>query len=202
MDPRNKSEDDSCGRVRPRPAVDGVLLCAFAAVTQQSQTQKLGRGHFLIRPMGKINLWKTLVSRLKLPVRTPFLPSSTEGLPMHYQYISLAGLLLDIVGFGFIVLDWHHTHDKAVRDKFEQLNERLSNHWRVQGMPELAASNDLFDIPPRMRFHGIKRSGRRQSAIFYVGAAMIFLGFVLQFVGTFASIVPGSVDVPFFGGLK
>jgi hypothetical protein len=98
---------------------------------------------------------------------------------MCQQWLSVSGLILDIVGFVLIAFEWRHMY-------MDQRFRRLDALQRAAGYP---GEIDPDEAMPKLFAKLFMKEWRYRGTLFYGGVVLIVLGFIGQTAGSW----PGGV---------
>ena len=124
-----------------------------------------------------------------------FLEGSIGAVQMNMcqQWFSIAGLLLDIVGFLLIAFEWRHMYVREREGRMYDLHhdyERSRAENRGEEYPDPRSGDYTM---ARLFSKLFTKEWRYRGRIFYSGVVLVILGFIGQTLGSW----PGGV--PFFG---
>lgn len=112
---------------------------------------------------------------------------------MQQAWLSVIGLGMDIVGFAFIALDWRRAFQDRIDQRYVELEELEAEIGRQYSGDDVALNEDEEEIPfhaPKHMAEGIEWQRRTEPRLFYGGCLLVFLGFLLQILGTFPGGIP------------
>lgn len=106
------------------------------------------------------------------------------GRGMCHQWLSIAGLAFDIVGFLLIAFEWHLMFKREMHERLQQtveVFEKYKAHW----------TGDQYE-EPYLEDHTIWRELQKLQAkdkrvrqkLFYPGVVLVVLGFLFQVLGS------------------
>jgi hypothetical protein len=99
---------------------------------------------------------------------------------MCQQWFSEVGLVLDIIGFLTIAIEWHH---EFVRDRERRLGQLQAAYERAaaeaQGVPLPDQDRLMWRAFQKLFLSEWRWRGR----VFYAGVGLVILGFIGQFLG-------------------
>jgi hypothetical protein len=103
---------------------------------------------------------------------------------MCQQWFSVAGLLLDIVGFLLIAFEWRHMFIREHERRMEELNHDYERS-RAEIFGETYNDPRQADYTIARLFSKLfTQEWRYRGMLFYSGVVLVILGFVGQTVGT------------------
>src|SRR5262249_44658987 len=117
------------------------------------------------------------------PERDLTIPRLNEYLTMCHQWLSIAGLAFDIVGFLMIAFEWHFM---SQRENAERLNQIGADYERLGAELDGKKYQDPHEGDSTMRreFQKLWRADKRfRRRLFYPGVTLVVLGFVFQILG-------------------
>jgi hypothetical protein len=105
------------------------------------------------------------------------------------QWFSEIGLVLDVVGFLIIAVEWHH---EFVADREKRLRQLSDAYERAaaeaQGEPVGDRNEDKMMWREFQKFY--MSEWRWRGRVFYTGVSLVVRGFVGQFVGGLPGGIP------------
>jgi hypothetical protein len=104
---------------------------------------------------------------------------------MCQQWYSVVGLALEVVGFLFVAWEWRHVFEHSVLLRQNAVEEDYT--LTVEG-EEAARRRRLADASMwRNTQRENRKDNARRARIFYLGVALVVLGFIGQLVGSLGS---------------
>ena len=101
---------------------------------------------------------------------------------MCQQWYSVVGLALEVVGFLFVAWEWRHVFEHSVLLRQNTVEEDCT--LTVEG-EEAARRRRLADASMwRNTQRENRKDNARRARIFYLGVALVVLGFIGQLVGS------------------
>jgi hypothetical protein len=107
------------------------------------------------------------------------------------QWLSEVGLVLEVVGFLTIAMEWHH---EFVRDRRKTLNELQAAYTRAALEARGEPVPDQYE--DRMMWHAFQKlylaewKSKWRGRVFYTAVTLVVLGFVGQFTGSWPGGLP------------
>jgi hypothetical protein len=102
---------------------------------------------------------------------------------MCQQWFSVAGLVLELVGFLLIAREWYHGFSQMAVLRQQRVQEDYVRTRRAQGLPyEDTSEGDASMWRNTQRENRI--DNRRRARIFFWGAGLVVLGVVFQVLGS------------------
>ena len=112
---------------------------------------------------------------------------------MCQQWFSVAGLVLDVVGFLIIAFEWRHTYLHSVFLRETQVQE---DHDRTKADEQGKNYEDSTQADASMWRHTQQenlKDNRYRARLFFVGVVLVIFGFLGQTLGSL------PYGIPFFG---
>jgi hypothetical protein len=108
---------------------------------------------------------------------------------MCQQWFSEIGLVLDVVGFLTIAIEWHH---EFVRDREKRLRQLQEAYERAaaEARGELVPEQDEDKLMWREFQKLFLSEWRWRGRVFYTGVSLVILGFIGQFLGSWPGGFP------------
>jgi hypothetical protein len=102
---------------------------------------------------------------------------------MCQQWVSIAGLVFDVVGFLIIAVEWRHVfeHSVALRQDAVQRDYELMAEGEEATRARREADASMWRNTQREN----RKDNQLRRRMFYTGAALVVLGFVGQLIGSF-----------------
>jgi len=119
--------------------------------------------------------------------------SGAKGKEMCQQWLSVAGLVLDAIGFLIIAFEWRHTYLHSVFLREAQVQE---DHDRTKADEQGKNYEDSTQADASMWRHTKRenlKDNRYRARLFFVGVVLVIFGFLGQTLGVLL------YGIPFFG---
>ena len=112
---------------------------------------------------------------------------------MCQNWLSVTGLFFDVVGFLLIAFEWHHMFTRDVYMRQKRIERDYNKSIAEAEGRKFDDDEDLEYTMWREFQHLLRKDSFYRQWLFYVGAGLIVLGFVLQALGSW------PYGTPFFG---
>jgi hypothetical protein len=113
---------------------------------------------------------------------------------MCQQWLSVSGLIADVIGFLMIAWEWRHMfkHDRFMRElEISEIRARQIARLEGRERTDYEMDEDNYSLPKHM-MQGLREQSNFRKRFFYSGTALVILGFLGQFGGSLPGGIPGT----------
>jgi hypothetical protein len=113
---------------------------------------------------------------------------------MCQQWLSVFGLIADVIGFLMIAWEWRHMfkHDRFMRElEISEIRARQIARLEGRDRTDYEMDEDNYSLPRHMG-QALNHQSNFRKRFFYSGTALVILGFLSQFAGSLPGGIPGT----------